>query len=180
MIEGELSNPQEEKKDRILDLKEKLRPYICPYEEILKEIGEGQSVLDVGCGQGGLLQLCARELNPTKLGGIEIKEELILRAQRNLENSGVQVSLHVFDGKTIPDEISEYDVVTMIDVLHHIPPKQQLPFLEQLVEKMKPGAKLVLKDIDGNSPWVVMNKMHDLLISGNISHEPIPDELEAY
>lgn len=45
---------------------------------------------------------------------------------------------------------------------------------------MKQGAKLVLKDIDGSSPWVVMNRMHDLLISGNISHEPIPDELEVY
>lgn len=181
MIESEAVNKTiEQDKNIVLDLKEKLRPYICPYEEILHEIGENKSIYDIGCGQGGLLSLCADKLHPTKLAGIEIDEELIQRAQRKFRNTEVPISLKVFDGVNIPNEISDYDVITMIDVLHHIPQSQQFPFLDQLISKMGKDSKLLIKDIDAKDPLVTFNKLHDLLVSRQISHEINWKDLEEY
>jgi len=36
---------------------------------------------------------------------------------------------------------------------------------------MKPGARLIIKDIDGGSPLVYCNKLHDLLFAGEKGNE---------
>ncbi|HBM90547.1 MAG TPA: hypothetical protein DD400_01520, partial [Rhodospirillaceae bacterium] len=36
-----------------------LRPFICPFEVLLKEIPEKSRVLDIGCGTGFILNLLA-------------------------------------------------------------------------------------------------------------------------
>ena len=71
----------------------------------------------------------------------------------------------------IPDEIKNYDLVYMIDVFHHIPRAQQISFMQQLQQKMKAGAVLIFKDIDGGSPLVLCNKMHDMVFAGEIGKE---------
>jgi len=164
----------------ILDWKEKLRPYICPFEDILNEIGERKSVFDIGCGQGGLLLLCANKLRPTKIAGIEINKELVNRAQKTLSGIEIPSFISIYDGYKIPNEVSEYDVITMIDVLHHIPQNRQLLFIDQLIMKMRKGTKLVVKDIDAKDHLVYFNKLHDLIISKEHSHEIGWKDFEEY
>jgi len=43
--------------------------------------------------------------------------------------------------------------------------------MAQLYKKMKPGAKLMFKDIDGASPFVACNKVHDMIFAQEFSHE---------
>lgn len=168
------------KKEIILDLKEKLRPYICPFDDILNEIGKGESIFDIGCGQGGLLLLCANNLHPTKIAGIEIRKELVHRAQKNLGDVKIPSFISIYDGNNIPDEVSKYSVITMIDVLHHIPQNRQLSFVSQLIMKMNKGSKLVVKDIDASDFCVYFNKLHDLIISQEHSHETNWKDFEKY
>jgi len=40
-----------------------------------------------------------------------------------------------------------------------------------LAATMKSGAQLVIKDIDAANPLVICNKLHDLIVSGEIGHE---------
>jgi 2-polyprenyl-3-methyl-5-hydroxy-6-metoxy-1,4-benzoquinol methylase len=63
------------------------------------------------------------------------------------------------------------DVLFLIDVLHHVPKKNQEVFLKDLANIMKPGARLVLKDIDASSPLVYCNKIHDLIFAREIGNE---------
>jgi 2-polyprenyl-3-methyl-5-hydroxy-6-metoxy-1,4-benzoquinol methylase len=76
-----------------------------------------------------------------------------------------------FDGKKIPNDIAEYDLIYMIDVYHHVPVDVREKMLKQIYDKMKPGAKLMLKDINGSSPFVLLNKMHDVVFAGEYGHE---------
>jgi 2-polyprenyl-3-methyl-5-hydroxy-6-metoxy-1,4-benzoquinol methylase len=77
----------------------------------------------------------------------------------------------VFDGSVFPDRIRELDVIFLNDVLHHVPAPVQQQFIKDLIAKMKSGARLILKDINGSSPLVYCNKMHDMVFAGEIGHE---------
>ncbi|MFZ6050864.1 class I SAM-dependent methyltransferase [Halocola ammonii] len=162
-------------------LKIAYRPVICPFDDLLELIPEQSSVYDIGCGSGMFLSLVNEFRNPSKLGGVEISEELIRNANALLENeSALPIDLRVFDGSEIPEVIFDFDFVVMIDVFHHIPRKNQLQFLEQLVGKMRSGATLIFKDIEGSSFLSFWNKFHDLLLAGEAGNEPRSTELVRF
>ena len=152
-------------------LKTVYRPVICPFDQLLDLIPPDKKVFDLGCGSGSLLSLINEFSKPRQLGGIEVSQNLVDNARQLLSASKVPVSINFYDGLTIPDEISEYDVITLIDVFHHIPKQIQVSFFDQLYKKMKEGSMLVFKDIDGSSPLVYVNKLHDMLLAGEIGNE---------
>lgn len=147
------------------------RPYICPFDDLLNNIPHGVSLFDVGCGAGSFLSILSNFNKPKKIAGIEISDHLINDARSLLSKFDIEQHIYKYDGNTIPNEISEYDFVTMIDVYHHIPQKIQIEFMHQLYAKMKKGSVLILKDINNASPFVYMNKLHDLVLSSEIGHE---------
>ncbi len=154
-------------------LKIKYRPIICPFNDLIDFAKDKKSVFDIGCGSGQFCALIAKFTNVEKIMGIEVNDRLVKNANEVNEEFRKDKTLkfEVFDGKVIPDEIKEYDLVYMIDVFHHIPPTQQIAFMQQLQQKMKPGAVLIFKDIDAGSPLVVCNKMHDMVFAGEIGKE---------
>lgn len=157
----------------VQSLKIRYRPYICPFDELIDYAASEKSVFDVGCGSGQFAALVAEFTDVKKIAGIEIDSHLVDNAtkinSRFLPKK--QMVFSVFDGTTIPDNISEYDLVYMIDVYHHIPRDIREDFMEQLFKKMKKGAKLMFKDIDGASPLVPFNKIHDVVFAQEFGHE---------
>jgi 2-polyprenyl-3-methyl-5-hydroxy-6-metoxy-1,4-benzoquinol methylase len=157
--------------DLISNLKISYRPYICPFNNILNQIGENKKIFDIGFGNGMLLAICDKYLNPQKLGGVEIDDDLIINAKQLLQSSPTEKDLLQFNGSDIPNKISTYDVVTLIDVLLHIPKDLHFTFLKQLLQKLSKNSILIIKDINRESPLVIFNKMHDLLLSREKTHE---------
>jgi SAM-dependent methyltransferase len=153
-------------------LKIRYRPVICPFTDLLK-YGNAESAFDVGCGSGQFCLLLAAYSNVKRIMGIEIKDSLV----RNAEilsarfGRGKELKFKVFDGKTIPSEIADYEVVYMIDVFHHIQPSQQRDFISELYAKMSNGSTLIFKDINRASLLVIFNKVHDLIFSGERGNE---------
>ena len=154
-------------------LKIKYRPIICPFNDLIDFAKEKKSVFDIGCGSGQFCALIAKFTDVEKIMGIEISNTLIKNANEVNEEfrSHKQIKFEVFDGKNIPDQICEYDLVYMIDVFHHIPPQQQSAFIEQLYQKIRPGAVLVFKDIDAGTPLVICNKIHDMVFAKEVGKE---------
>ena len=87
------------------------------------------------------------------------------------------------DSRTVgmtPRYLAGYDTVTMIDVLHHIRPSDQVTFLGRLIAAMPAGAKLIILDIDASKPigaWC--NQVHDLLLAREWVHPMRPDQVVA-
>lgn len=154
-------------------LKIKYRPIICPFNDLLNYANTVESVFDIGCGSGQFVALLAKYTSVKKIKGIEINERLVNNAQQVnqpfLKDKEIQFA--VFDGKEIPNDISEYDLIYLIDVYHHIPKNIQEQFIKQLHAKMKKGARLMFKDIDAASPLVLCNKLHDLVFAKEIGNE---------
>lgn len=147
-------------------LKRKFRDLIYPLKELLALIPVRCKLLDVGCGQGQFLNAVATNRSPVQLGGFEISDSLIDVARSELAfHSGVSADLRVYDGTSFPAEVAQYNIVSLIDVLHHIPKHAQSSFVLALFNAMKPGAFFLLKDIDASRPLLCMaNRLHDFLL----------------
>jgi 2-polyprenyl-3-methyl-5-hydroxy-6-metoxy-1,4-benzoquinol methylase len=154
-------------------LKVNYRPLICPLDELINNIGKAESVFDVGCGSGQFALLIAEFSNVKRIGGVEIDERLVNNARKLLApySSKVQVDFSVYDGSNLPASIHTYDLIFLVDVLHHIPKKFQEGFIAMIYSLMRPGARFVLKDIDASSPFVYSNKMHDMIFAREIGNE---------
>src|SRR4051812_21214461 len=118
-------------------IKRKARPLICPFDPILNAIPGRSAVFDIGCGSGFLLGLIAERKTPRSLAGAEIDQKLVDGARNYLRDKtdGIPVSVNLFDGTTLPDELGSADVVTLVDVLHHVPPDQQVTFLHAVFQR---------------------------------------------
>jgi SAM-dependent methyltransferase len=179
-MQTELNNPaiirflkKNFKGSGLLDsLKIKYRSLICPFIPLIKMVKPGETVGDVGCGSGQFLLLLSEFAQPSRLFGIEINEKLINNARKLFSNLPFKNHhFEEYDGINFPKEIASMDIVFLVDVLHHVPKKNQENFISDLVNIMKPGARLVLKDIDAGSILVYFNKMHDLVFAGEIGNE---------
>jgi SAM-dependent methyltransferase len=157
------------------------RPYICPFDIIIKSVTKGSSVFDIGCGGGLFLGLLAH-LDPSITGtGIDASSNAIeLARQMALRHpSGARLK---FDARDDTDEWPEehFDIVTMIDVLHHVPPKVQQNVFLAAASRVSPGGRLLFKDMAARPFWnVYANKLHDALLARQwVHHIPIQRVLE--
>lgn len=154
------------------------RPFITPFVDLLKLIPVKSNVFDIGCGNGALLNLVYQTKDPQKIAGIEISKKLVDNANELLNKVidnqlefHQKVRIQQYDGTHLPS-LKAYDVILLVDVIHHIPKRHLDAFFILLKQQMKPGATLILKDIDAGKPiWVLFNKLHDFIVSQEIGNE---------
>lgn len=153
-------------------LKIKYRSLICPFISLINMVKPGEKAGDVGCGSGQFLLLLSEFSKASFLYGIEITPRLIDNANKLFsKQKTTPYQFNTYDGVHFPDKLKDMDVIYLIDVLHHVPKDSQKTFLKNLSYSMKPGARLILKDINAASPLVLFNKMHDLVFAGEIGNE---------
>ncbi|GHT44538.1 hypothetical protein FACS189454_02260 [Planctomycetales bacterium] len=145
---------------------QRLRPKICPFYELLPLIPAGSRVLDVGCGSGLWAGLMVQTGRASFVHGFDASRKAIAVAKRMREHLPEETQAHLFfeyrsvlDG--LPD--GQFDAVSMIDVLHHIPPKAQEKAVDAVLTRVKPGGLFLYKDM-ASKPFFcgLMNRLHDL------------------
>jgi len=153
-------------------LKIKYRSLICPFISLIKMVKPGEKAGDIGCGSGQFLLLLSKFTQASYLYGIEITPRLIDNANKLFsEQPDGTYLFNTYDGVHFPEKLNEMDVIFLIDVLHHVPKNAQVDFLKNLYLSMKPGARLILKDINAASSFVLFNKLHDMVFAGEIGNE---------
>lgn len=89
-----------------------------------------KSVLEVGCGEGYMLDVLADANLGADLTGVDISEAAIADASARL---GTRATLEARDARELASDGRSFDLVMMLEVLEHIEdPGQMLPILEQL------------------------------------------------
>lgn len=144
----------------------KLRKVVCPVDEVCDSVPQESSVFDLGCGTGAMLLEMIKTRHVRVVGGSEVSPALLEAARIAVEKE-LNVPGSFIEATMPPPCISEFDCVTLIDVLHHIPKDKQAAYLKQATASMKPGARFVLKDIDASSLLVWFNRLHDAVFAGN-------------
>lgn len=111
-----------------------------------EQVRAGETVLDVGCGNGRLLKLFAgKKINYL---GTDQSRNLIELAQKNSADFAGESMAEFRVGNILnleQDVTGRFDWVFSIAVLHHLPGQDlQLQALKNLQAKLKPGGKIVI------------------------------------
>ncbi len=113
-------------------------------------------VLEVGFGNGQFLGWCRQQ--GMAVSGVETNHALLARARA----AGFECAASV-------DELGErrFDLITLFDVLEHVPEASICAFLSQLAERLKPDGRIILRTPNGGSPFG-LNHQH-----GDTTHASI-------
>lgn len=146
------------------------RPYICPFERLVRYVRQRSRVLDIGCGAGLLLGLAAGlDLQFEGVGfdasesAIGLARGMADRAKSIFPKARLSFEL-VREYEAWPKET--FDVVFLIDVLHHVNAKSQHEFLRRALSRATRDGVFVYKDMCLHPWWKAQaNRLHDLVIA---------------
>ena len=139
---------------RPLSLHERLttvyRPLYAPLDAVLRWVPEGATMLDVGCGTGTLLLLADRVRRLTRGFGHDVRAEPLAVARAVADPARIEL---VCSAEVPAAMIREAQVVSVVDVLHHVPRATRAGFIAGLLAEASPGATFIFKDLDPRPRW---------------------------
>jgi SAM-dependent methyltransferase len=124
----------------------KLAPYVASPVRVvdrmleLANIKPGETVYDLGCGDGRIL-IAAVEKYKAKAVGVEISPKVVAKARAQIQKAGISGQARVIEGDLLETDLSGADVVTIY--LTTAFNEQLRPRLEKY---LKPGARVVSHD----------------------------------
>ena len=120
-----------------------------PATRAIAELGDLGDVIDLGCGRGHLALYLLERGVATRVRGYDWDEEKVVLAQR--ASDGLDASFSTLDVRKAATEPG--DTVLLIDVLHYMPSEAQDALLRRAADLVKPGGRLVLRDVTAGAGW---------------------------
>ena len=99
-----------------------VRRLMARFERDLDElftIASPKSLLDVGCGEGVLVQQWAQRLGTGRVVGIDLEEESIQAGWA--EHQAPNLQYRVMEAENLPFADGEFELASAIEVLEHVP-----------------------------------------------------------
>ena len=161
---------------------QRLRPFICPFEDLIRWIPAHGRLLDIGCGAGLFMGLVGRARPGIEAIGFDADADAVAAAQgmaRAHFPDGRIVFRHSAVGDPWPD--GSFDVVSLVDVLHHIPPTHQAEVIADAYAHVAPGGLFIHKDMADRPllrAW--WNRLHDIVVARQWIHYRPIGEVEAW
>jgi ubiquinone/menaquinone biosynthesis C-methylase UbiE len=113
----------------------------------LAAVGDGQSLLDVGCGTGTLALEAAAHLGPAgRVAGIDPAPRQVARAQAKARRKGMLIDFQVGSIDALPFPDASFDAVTSTLVMHHLPADLKQRGLAEILRVLRPEGRLVVAD----------------------------------
>ena len=122
-----------------------------------------ESLLDVGCGTGFLMELLIKQ-RPAHYCGADLSDEMI-RVAREKRINGAEFVVSSADKLPYPDET--FDIVTCSQSFHHYPYPEKAMLEAKRV--LKPGGLYILSDtgIGGIGAWIDNHILFKMMKSGD-------------
>jgi ubiquinone/menaquinone biosynthesis C-methylase UbiE len=112
----------------------------------------GESVLDVGCGTGGLAIEVKRQVGASgSVTGVDPSAAMIARAEQKARKAGTDVAFRTAAAEALPFSDATFDVVVTTLVLHHLPGETRRAGVAEMRRVLKPGGRLYAVDFGRSS-----------------------------
>lgn len=135
--------------------------YVSSTLSIKKELEKEafKNLVDIGCGDGFLLNNIARSFKKNKLVGLDTSNQALKLAdafknEENVEFIKKDITNSINDGEEI------YDVATLIEVIEHIDPRNLDDFLASVKSIVKRGGRLIVTVPSKNIPVAEKHFQH--------------------
>lgn len=105
------------------------------------ELQPGESLLDVGCGTGLLLEALSDSVPDAKLSGADPSPEMLEVARKRLGEVALLEQSHA---ESLPFSNQSFDVVVSTNAFHYF--RDPMVALEEMARVLRPNGRLVLTD----------------------------------
>ncbi len=121
----------------------------------LSQVRAGEVLYDLGCGDGRLVILAAKDIG-AKATGIELREDLVERARTEIKRLNLEGKVNVIQGNFFEVNISDADVITL-----YLTSSANERLRPKLEAELKHGARVVSHDfkVPGWKPSAVYNEL---------------------
>jgi 2-polyprenyl-3-methyl-5-hydroxy-6-metoxy-1,4-benzoquinol methylase len=109
-----------------------------------------RSVLDVGCGEGVLVQQWAQQLRDGRVVGIDLQEESIQAGWA--EHRAPNLEYRVMEASNLPFADDEFELASAIEVLEHVPDPEHT-----LAEMARCASGHLLVSVPREPLWRMLN-----------------------
>lgn len=131
------------------------------FQRVARELEGHRRVLDIGCGPGTL----AGNSPGHEWVATDLSMRQIDYARRAY---GARATFHAGDSRRLADDQRGFDAVTMVELIEHLEPRLLAAMLEDAIERLRPGGKLVITTPNFHSPWPVIETIVDR--AGGVSY----------
>lgn len=122
----------------------------------LLDPGEGERVLEVGCGTGALSLLAKMIVGENGIvEGIDIAPKMIAKARKKAEKAKLPISFRVASIDELPYRDGVFDAVISSMMFHHLPLTVKGRGLEEVYRVLKTGGRFLLCDFCSPHPLVL-------------------------
>ena len=130
----------------------------------LAGLGEGEKVLEVGCGTGSLSLLSKLGVGETgEVAGIDIAPRMVSKAQEKAKKANLDIAFEVASIGELPHPDEHFDVVISSLMFHHLPVEVKKRGLGEVRRVLKGDGRLLLCDFC--SPhWLTVVPMYLMLV----------------
>ncbi|WP_330654527.1 class I SAM-dependent methyltransferase [Intestinibacter bartlettii] len=114
----------------------------CMYQEIIDRVRnlEGDKILDLGCGNGNIINLLKKE-RKADYYGLDISENMIEEAKKKC---GEDVKFTVGDSENLPYQDGQFDIIICNASFHHYTKPEVA--VKEIKRVLKSGGTLILGD----------------------------------
>lgn len=128
---------------------------------ILELVGDvrGRSVLDVGCGDGDLAVLLAR--NGADAVGIDASVRMIDAARHRAAREQISVAFEVATARHMPFPSERFDIVVAVTILCFV--QDAAPVFGEIARVLRPGGRLVIGELGRWSTWAAARRVRGWL-----------------
>jgi SAM-dependent methyltransferase len=130
-----------------------VRRLMSGFERALDELfgrAGPSSLLDVGCGEGVLVQRWATRLGDGRVVGIDLQEESIQAGWA--EHQAPNLEYRVMEAENLPFARSEFDLAAAVEVLEHVPDPEHT-----LAEMARCAERHLLVSVPREPLWRMLN-----------------------
>ena len=111
----------------------------------LAQLQHGQSVLDAGCGLGGLIERLNERWSGMDVTGLNIDPEQLEICHRIRPHSGNSLRWQEGDACQLPFENQVFDCVFCVEAMFHFSSRRT--FVAEVLRVLKPGGRFVASDL---------------------------------
>ncbi len=134
------------------------------------EVKSKDIVLDIGCGTG-LLSLKFLQKADCMIFGVDNSPEMLEIFKNKIEklNLSRKISTKLGDVENLDFKDKKFDIIASTVTLHHV--KNKLPVIKKIFERLKPGGRFILGDIDVDTTGDLRDPERLLRIIGFLKEE---------